>query len=52
MNATLTKALVVMFPVGMLLFGSLALFFKTRTVAVLLHLIGAGGLTIAVLTHL
>jgi len=50
-DATLAKALVALFPVAMLLFGSVALFFKTRTVAVLLQLIGAAGLTISVLTH-
>jgi hypothetical protein len=51
MDATLAKSLVVLFPVAMLLFGSVALFLKTRILAVLLQLIGAGGLTISVLTH-
>jgi hypothetical protein len=51
MVATLAKSLVALFPVTMLLFGSVALLLKTRTVAVLLQLIGAGGLTMSVLTH-
>jgi len=51
MDATLAKSLVALFPVTMLLFGSVALLLKTRTVAVLLQLIGAAGLTISVLTN-
>jgi len=51
MSPTLTKALVALFPVAMVLFGSVALFLSTRTVPVLLQLVGAGGLTVAVLTH-
>jgi hypothetical protein len=39
-------------PAGILLFGSVILFFKMRTVAVLLQLIGAGCLMIVVLAHM
>jgi hypothetical protein len=51
MNATLAKALAGLVPAGMLLFGSVISFFRMRTAAVLLQLIGAGCLMIVVLTH-
>jgi hypothetical protein len=46
------KALIVLVPVGILLFGSVALFHREKTFACFLQLIGAACLVVVVLTHL
>lgn len=52
MNVTLVKALVVLIPASMLLFGSIALSFKRKTVNSFLQLIGSAGLVVVVFTHI
>lgn len=51
MNVTLLKALVVLVPGVMLLIGSIAQFRLDKTFYSLLQLLGAGSLTVVVLTH-
>ena len=45
------KALIALVPASILLVGSIALFFKEKTFACFLQLIGAACLTVVVLTH-
>lgn len=52
MNATLSKALVVLVPGGMLLIGSVILFRRDKTVFSLLQLFDAGSLVAVLLTHI
>ena len=52
MNATALKALAALVPACLLLTGSALLFSKARTVSTLLQLVGAGCLTVVVLTHI
>ncbi len=52
MNGTLLKALILSVPVCMLFAGSALLSLRTRSVCSLLQLLGAGCLTVVVLTHL
>jgi len=52
MSVTLLKALVALVPASMLLFGSLVLFFRRKTVSSSLQLLGAGCLVVVVLTHI
>jgi hypothetical protein len=52
MHATLQIALLALVPVCMLFAGSAILFFRAKTVASFLQLLGAGCLVIVVLTHL
>ena len=52
MNATLQIALLALVPVCMLFAGSAVLFFRAKTVASFLQLLGAGCLVIVVFTHL
>jgi hypothetical protein len=52
MSATLIKALTALVPACALLSGSVVLFFRARTVPSFLQLLGAGALTIVVLTHI
>ena len=52
MNATALKALAALVPACLLLTGSAVLFSKARTVSTLLQLVGAGCLTVVVLTHI
>ena len=52
MSLTLLKALVALVPASMLLFGSLVLFFRRKTVSSSLQLLGAGCLVVVVLTHI
>ena len=47
----LIKALVVLAPVGAMLISLAIMFFRRRTVSLLLQLFGAVGLTVVVLTH-
>lgn len=51
MNATLIKALVALVPACLLLFGSVVLFFRGKTIGSFLQLVGAGCLVVVVLTH-
>jgi Ca2+/Na+ antiporter len=51
MNITLLKALVVLLPACMLLFGSAILFSRAKSVSSFLQLLGAGSLVLVVLTH-
>ena len=51
MKSTLLKALVALVPASMLLTGSVVLFFRVKTVCVLLQVLGAGCLVVVVLTH-
>jgi hypothetical protein len=51
MSPTLVKALVVLLPMSVLFSGSVVLFFRRRTVASLLQILGAGCLVLLVLTH-
>jgi hypothetical protein len=51
MNATLLKGLAALVPATMLFSGSVALFFRGKTVCSLLQLLGAGCLVVVVLTH-
>ena len=52
MNARLTKALVVLVPVGILFMGSVLLFRRERNLGSFLQLLGAGCLVVVVLTHI
>jgi hypothetical protein len=52
MNITLLKALVAMVPICILFLGSVALFFRGKTLGSSLQLLGAGCLVLVVLTHL
>ncbi len=52
MNATLLKALVALVPACILLFGSMVLFCRGKTVSSFLQLLGTGCLVMVVLTHL
>ncbi len=52
MNATLLKGLVALVPVCALLFGSILLFARTRSVSSLLQLLGAGSLLVVVFCHI
>jgi hypothetical protein len=52
MNITLLKALVTLIPTSLLLFASVVLFLRGKTVSSLLQLLGAGCLVMVVLTHL
>jgi hypothetical protein len=51
MNITLLKALVVLVPVSLLVFWSVLLFLRGKTVWSFLQLLGAGCLVLVVLTH-
>jgi hypothetical protein len=51
MNATLLKGVVALISAGMLLFGSVVLFFGKKSVWSLFQLLGAGCLGVVVLTH-
>jgi amino acid permease len=51
MNATALKALAALVPTCLLLVGSAVLFSRARTVSTFLQLVGAGCLTVVVLTH-
>ena len=51
MSATLLKALVAFVPVCMLFVGSIALFFRAKTLSSLLQVLGTGCLVVVVLTH-
>jgi hypothetical protein len=51
MNVTLLKGLVALVPASILFSGSVALFFRGKTVCSLLQLLGAGCLVVVVLTH-
>jgi hypothetical protein len=52
MNVTLFRALISLLPAGMLLCGSMLLFFRKRAVSALFQVIGAGALVMVVLTHI
>jgi hypothetical protein len=52
MNATALRALAALVPATLLLVGSAVLFSKVRTVSTFLQLVGAGCLTVVVLTHI
>jgi hypothetical protein len=52
MKASLLKGLVALMPAGMLLFGSVVLFFRGKTVSSVLQLLGAGCLVVVVLAHI
>jgi hypothetical protein len=51
MNVALLRAVVALLPVGMLFAGSVALFFRGKSVCSFLQLTGAGCLMVVVLTH-
>jgi predicted membrane channel-forming protein YqfA (hemolysin III family) len=52
MNATTLNALAALVPACLVLFGSAVLFSKARTVPTFLQFVGAGCLTVVVLTHI
>ena len=52
MNATLSKALVALVPVGVLFVGSVLLFVREKAFGSFLQLLGAGCLVTVVLAHL
>jgi len=52
MNGALAKALVVLLPAAVLLWGAAALFVRGRSVYSFLQLIGAGCLVVVVITHI
>jgi succinate dehydrogenase/fumarate reductase cytochrome b subunit len=52
MNATALRALAALVPATLLLVGSAVLFSKVRNVSTFLQLVGAGCLTVVVLTHI
>jgi hypothetical protein len=52
MNVTLLKALLALVPTCMLLFGSVVLFFREKSVGSFLQILGAGCLVMVVLTHI
>jgi hypothetical protein len=51
MNIKLLKALVAMVPIFILFFGSVVLFFRGKTLASFLQLLGVGCLVMVVPTH-
>ena len=51
MNATLIRALVASAPVGVLLWFSIVVFARGKTLFSFVQLVGAGCLTVVVLTH-
>ena len=51
MNGLLLKALIALVPACVLLFGSVVLFLRGKTVSSFLQLLGAGCLVLVVLTH-
>lgn len=51
MNVTLLKALVALVPTCMLFSGSVALFFRGKSMCSFLQLLGAGCFVVVVLTH-
>lgn len=51
MNVALIKALVALVPTCMLFSSSVVLFFRGKSVCILLQLLGAGCLVVVVLTH-
>lgn len=52
MTAPLFKALVVLVPASVLLFGSIVLFRRTRAIAATLQVLGAAGLVGVALAHI
>jgi hypothetical protein len=52
MNVTLLKALVALVPVGILLFWSVVVFFRGKTLCSVLQLVGAGWLMVVILAHI
>lgn len=52
MNATLFKTLLALVPTCLLLSGSTIMFFRRRTLLVLMQLVGASCMVLVVLTHL
>jgi hypothetical protein len=52
LSITLVKALVATVPIGILLFGSVVLFLRGKTLGCFLQLLGAGCLAIVVLAHI
>lgn len=52
MNAPLFKALVALFPAGLLLSGSTIMFFRGKTQVIFMQLVGAGCIMLVVLTHM
>ena len=52
MNGPLLKALIALVPACMLLFGSIILFVRGKTVASFLQLLGTTCVTLVVLTHI
>ena len=52
MNATLSKALVALVPVGILFVGSVLLFLREEILSSFLQVVGAGCLVMVVLAHL
>lgn len=52
MNVPLFKALIALFPACLLLSGSIILFFRRKTLGVLMQLVGAGCMVVVVLTHI
>lgn len=51
MNVTLLKALVALVPAGLLLFGSIILFLRSKALYSFMQVLGAGCLVMVVLTH-
>ena len=51
MDTVLTKALFALAPICVLLSGTAVMFFRKRTLAVLMQLFGAGCLAVVALTH-
>lgn len=51
MSTTLIKSLGALVPASVLFFGSIILFSKTKSVASILQLFGAGCIIVAILTH-
>lgn len=51
MNFTLLKALIALIPVGLLLFGSIILFLRSKVIDSFMQLLGAGCLVAVILTH-
>jgi hypothetical protein len=52
MNVPLFKALIALFPACLLLSGSTILFFRRKTLGVLMQLVGAGCMVVVVFTHI
>jgi hypothetical protein len=51
MHVQLSKALVALFPASLLVFGSVMLWFREKTLYVFMQLLGAGCIIVVVLTH-